>query len=149
MEEIFRRVQTVFNSWSKLSITTRTTETLLEMLGFDFFELLDSVTIARSRKHIQKYYDTKEIGPFPKRLKPLSYYCDLTKQQDVIGYNEIFRELSHLTLALYAPFNYILPSKIRFYEDQYDTVVKSGGSLKQLDRERSLQVLMRINLLKR
>lgn len=149
VEEIFRRAQVAFNSWSRLPVARRTTETLLEMLDFDFFELLDSVTIARSRKHIQNYYDTKEIGPFPKRLRPLSYFCDLTRREDAIGYNEIFRELSRLTLALYAPFDYILPSRVKFYEEQYDTVVKSGGSLKQLDRERSLQVLMRINLLKR
>ncbi|BCV20942.1 helicase [Moorella sp. Hama-1] len=149
VEEIFRRAQVAFNSWSRLPVARRTTETLLEMLDFDFFELLDSVTIARSRKHIQNYYDTTEIGSFPKRLKPLSYFCDLTRREDAIGYNEIFRELSRLTLALYAPFDYILPSRVKFYEEQYDTVVKSGGSLKQLDRERSLQVLMRINLLKR
>jgi len=149
IEEIFRRAQAAFNSWSKLPIANRTTETLLAMLDFDFFELLDSVTIARSRKHIQKYYDTKEIGTFPKRIKPLSYYCNLTGRRDVIGYNDIFRELSRLNLALYAPFNYILPSRVTFYEERYDTVVSSGGSLKQLDRERSLQVLMRINLLKR
>lgn len=149
VEEIFRRAQAAFNRWAGLPVSKRTTETLLEMLDFDFFELLDSVTIARSRKHIQKYYDTEEIGTFPKRLKPLSYYCDLTKRRDVIGYNEISKELSRLTLALYAPFNYILPSRIKFYEEQYDTVVRSGGSLKQSDRERSLQILMRINLLKR
>ncbi len=150
IEEIFRRAQAAFNSWSKLPLTLRTTEKLLEALDFDFFELLDSVTIARSRKHIQKYYDTKEIGPFPERLKPLSYYCDLTRQQDVIGFNIIFKELTRINLALYAPFNYILPSKLHFYEAKYDTVVRGGGaSLKQLDREKSLQVLMRINLLKR
>ncbi len=149
VDEIFRRAQAAFNIWSRLPIAKRTAETLLKMLDFDFFELLDSVTIARSRKHIQKYYDATEVGPFPKRLKPVSYFCDLTKRDNVIGYNEIFRELSRLTLALYAPFNYILPSRMGFYEEQYDTVVRSGGSLKQLDRERSLQVLMRINLLKR
>ncbi|MGI6307334.1 MAG: helicase-related protein [Dethiobacteria bacterium] len=150
VEEIFRHAQAVFNSWSKLPVSLRTTENLLEALDFDFFELLDSVTIARSRKHIQTYYDTKEIGHFPRRLKPLSYYCDLTRQQDVIGFDAIFKELTRINLALYAPFNYILPSRMRFYEKKYDTVVRGGGgSLKQLDRERSLQVLMRINLLKR
>lgn len=150
IDDIFRRAQLAFNKWSKLPIHERTTDKLLEMLDFDFFELLDSVTIARSRKHIQKYYDTSEIGEFPKRLKPISLYCDLTDRKDVIGYNDIFRELSRLNMALYAPFKYILPSKMRFYEERYDTVVKGGiASLKQLDREKSLQVLMRINLLKR
>ncbi len=149
IEEVFRKAQGSFSAWSRLPTKLRTTDNLLGMLDFDFFEILDSITIARSRKHIQTYYDTKEIGPFPERLKPISLNCDLTKRHDVIGYNDIFKELSRLSLALYAPFNYILPSRLQFYEKKYDTVVKTGGSLKQMDRERSLQVLMRINLLKR
>jgi len=150
IDDIFRRAQYSFNKWSKMPHIERTTETLLSMLDFDFFELLDSLTIARSRKHIQKYYDVEEIGKFPKRLKPISHFCNLTERTDVIGYDEIFKELSRLNLSIYAPFNYILPSKKKLYEEIYDTVVKGGlGSLKQLDRERSLQTLMRINLLKR
>lgn len=123
---------------------------LLGMLDFDFFELLDSLTIARSRKHIQKYYKAEEIGEFPKRLQPISKFCNLTDRTDVIGYNEIFMELSRINLGIYAPFKYIQPSRLRFYEEIYDTSVKGGsGSFKQLDREGSLQLLMRINLLKR
>ncbi len=150
IDEIFKRAQYAFNKWSRLPDGERTTEALLNMLDFDFFELLDSLTIARSRKHIQKYYDTKEIGSFPKRLKPISHFCNLTERSDVIGYDLIYKELSKLKLSIYAPFDYILPSRISFYEKKYDTIVKGGlGSLKQLDRERSLQLLMRINLLKR
>lgn len=150
VDDIFKRAQYFFNKWSKMPNLERTTESLLNMLDFDFFELLDSLTIARSRKHIQKYYDIEEIGRFPERLKPISHFCNLTQRPDVIGYDYIYKELSKLNLSIYAPFNYILPSKIRIYENIYDTIVKGGtGSLKQLDRERSLQTLMRINLLKR
>lgn len=149
INDIFRRAQMVFNTWSKLAPEKRTTNNLLSTLDFDFFDLLDSLTIARSRKHIQKYYDMEEIGSFPKRLKPISFYCDLTKRCDVIGYNDIFKELTRLSLCIYTPFKYILPSRLGFYESKYDTVVKGGKSLKQLDREQSLQVLMRVNLLKR
>ena len=150
VNEIFKRAQTAFNKWSKLPVEKRITESLLEMLDFDFFELLDSVTIARSRKHIQKHYNMNDVGKFPKRNKPIPYYCDLTERKDVIGYNDIFNELSSLNMALYAPFNYILPSKRKLYEERYDTVVKQGASsLKQIDREKSLQILMRVNLLKR
>ena len=150
VNEIFKRAQTAFNKWSKLPIEKRETESLLEMLDFDFFELLDSVTIARSRKHIQKHYNMNDIGKFPRRNKPIPYYCDLTDRKDVIGYNEIFNELCGLNMSLYAPFNYILPSKRKLYEEKYDTVVKQGASsLKQIDREKSLQILMRVNLLKR
>lgn len=115
-----------------------------------FFELLDSVTIARSRKHIQTFYDTKDIGTFPTRLKPISYRCPLTTREDVIDFNEIYVELSKLQLAVYAPVSYILPSRLRKYEELYDTDVESGGGrLRQADREKSLQSLMTVNLLKR
>ena len=123
---------------------------ILDALDFDFFELLDSVTIARSRKHIQTFYDTKDIGHFPERRKPLSFHCPLTHRTDVMGFNDIFEQLSLLKLAVYAPISYILPSRLTKYEDLYDTQVAGGnGKLRQADREQSLQALMTINLLKR
>lgn len=150
IDEIFRRAQASFNSWSNLPPEERTANAILGALDFDFFELLDSVTIARSRKHIETFYDTKDIGKFPERRKPLSFNCPLTHRTDVIGFNEIFAQLSLLQLAVYAPISYILPSRLAKYEEQYDTQVSGGkGRLKQADRERSLQALMTINLLKR
>lgn len=150
VEEIFRSAQTAFNSWSRLPPEQRTARAILDALDFDFFELLDSVTIARSRKHIQTFYDTKDIGHFPERRKPLSYHCPLTTRQDVPSFNEIFEQLSLLKLAVYAPVSYILPSRLKKYEELYDTQVSSGGGkLRQVDREKSLQALMTVNLLKR
>jgi SNF2 family DNA or RNA helicase len=147
---IFRRAQTVFNNWSQLPAAERTASAILNALDFDFFELLDSVTIARSRKHIQTFYDTKDIGRFPERRKPLSYHCPLTGRTDVIGFNEIYNRLTLMKLAVYAPLSYILPSRMLKYEELYDTEVKEGkGRLRQADRERSLQTLMTVNLLKR
>ena len=150
IDEIFRRVQATFNLWAKLPPEERTTDAILKALDFDFFELLDSVTIARSRKHIQTFYDTTEIGSFPERRKPISYHSPLTNRKDVMGFNDIFRELSLLKLSIYAPVSYILPSRIAKYEDLYDTEVSGGKSkLRQADREKSLQALMTTNLLKR
>ncbi|MGQ3684846.1 MAG: helicase-related protein [Candidatus Loosdrechtia sp.] len=150
INEIFRKAQGVFNTWSKLPPEERTPSAILNALDFDFFELLDSVTIARSRKHIQKFYDTKDIGPFPNRKKPLSFHCPLTNRTDVIHFNDIFNQLITLKMAIYAPFRYILASRLSKYEEMYDTKVKGGFSrLKQSDRERSLQALMTVNLLKR
>lgn len=150
IEEIFRRAQTAFNNWTRLPPEERTARAILENLDFDFFELLDSVTIARSRKHIETFYDTKDIGKFPERRKPLSFHCPLTHRGDVMGFNEIFGQLSLLKLAVYAPISYILPSRIRKYEEMYDTEVEGGRSrFRQVDRERSLQALMTTNLLKR
>lgn len=150
VEEIFRNAQTVFNQWSKLPPEDRTARAILDSLDFDFFELLDSVTIARSRKHIQTFYDTSDIGQFPERRKPLSFHSPLTGRTDVMNFNEIFEQLSLLKLAVYAPISYILPSRLKKYEDLYDTQVEGGkGKLRQADRERSLQALMTTNLLKR
>ncbi len=150
INEIFRRAQGVFNNWSKLPPEERTPTAILNILDFDFFELLDSVTIARSRKHIQKFYDTKDIGPFPHRLKPLSFHSPLSNRTGVISFNEIFNQLVTLKMAVYAPFRYILASRLSKYEEIYDTKVQGGISrLRQSDREKSLQALMTVNLLKR
>jgi SNF2 family DNA or RNA helicase len=149
VEEVFRNAQAAFNTWSKLPPEERTARAILDSLDFDFFELLDSVTIARSRKHIQTFYDTTDIGQFPERRKPLSFHCRLTERSDVLGFNEIFEQLSLLKLAVYAPISYILPSRLKKYEEIYDTKVGGKGTLRQADREKSLQALMTINLLKR
>ncbi|UMM64706.1 helicase-related protein [Aristophania vespae] len=150
VEEIFRRAQKTFNAWSELPPQERTAAAILKALDFDFFKLLDAVTIARSRKHIETFYDTKDIGKFPQRRKPLSYQCPITYRPDVLRLNDIFSHLSVLKLAVYAPISYILPSRLRKYEEIYDTQVEGGrGKLRQADRERSLQALMTTNLLKR
>lgn len=150
VEEIFRRAQAAFNTWSNLPADQRTPASILRALDFDFFELLDAVTIARSRKHIETFYDMADIGTFPARRKPLSHHLPITQRDDVIGFNEIFAQLSDLKMAVYAPVNYIQPSRLKKYEDLYDTKTEGGkGTLKQSDRERSLQALMTTNLLKR
>lgn len=149
IEQIFRRAQQVFNIWSKYDAAERTTEKLLDMLDFDFFEILDSLTIARSRKHITTYYDTADIGKFPERNKPVSIQSPLTESGDVT-YVDIAEKLTLLNLSIYTPLNYILSSKVQLYADLYDKEVRSGsGKLSQVDRDNSLRILMRINLLKR
>lgn len=147
IEQVFRRAQQAFNVWSHFDANQRTTEALLDMLDFDFFEILDSLTIARSRKHITTYYDTTAIGKFPKREKPVSIQSGLSVDGN-ISYEEIAEQLTLLNLSIYTPLNYILPSKVQMYADLYDKKVKSG-KLSQVDRENSLRILMRINLLKR
>lgn len=146
MEEIFKQAQRAFNTWSKLEPEARTTETLLRTLDFDFFELLDSVTIARSRKHIEKYYDTTEIGKFPERKKPISRCPQLTDLNSAINYNQIYEQLMLLSLCIYTPSNYIFPSKIQKY---IDLTHNKGDNLTQTGREEGIRRLMSINLLKR
>ena len=146
LDEIFRQAQRAYNAWSKLPQEERTTDALLKTLDFDFFEVLDSVTIARSRKHIEKYYDTAKIGKFPERLKPISMRPKLTDLDQAINYNEIYQQLSMLSLCIYTPSNYIFPSKIQKY---IDITHNKGTSLTQKGREEGIRRLMSVNLLKR
>ena len=148
IDEIFRNAQRAFNTWSKWEACDRTTENLLKMLDFDFFEVLDSVTIARSRKHIQKYYDTSDVGTFPTRLKPISLRPHLTDLKEAINYNEIFEQLMLLALTIYTPTHYILPSKMEKYAELYgDNKVNVGFT--QANREQGIRRLTAINLMKR
>ena len=148
IDEIFKSAQRAFNTWSKWEPQDRTTENLLKMLDFDFFEVLDSVTIARSRKHIQKYYDTTDIGTFPTRLKPISLRPQLTDLKEAINYNEIFEQLMLLSLTIYTPTHYILPSKMEKYAELYeDNKVNIGFT--QANREQGIRRLTAINLMKR
>ena len=148
IDEIFRNAQRAFNTWSKWEPCDRTTENLLKMLDFDFFEVLDSVTIARSRKHIQKYYDMADIGTFPTRLKPISLRPHLTDLKEAISYNEIFEQLMLLTLTIYTPTHYIQPSKMEKYAELYgDNRVNVGFT--QANREQGIRRLTAINLMKR
>lgn len=148
IDDIFKRAQQAFNTWSKWAPEDRTTENLLRMLDFDFFEVLDAVTIARSRKHIQKYYDTSSIGTFPTRLKPLSIRPPLTDLKQAINYNEIFQQLMQLELTIYTPSHFIHPSKLEKYADLYHDNKASVG-VTQAGREQGIRRLMAINLMKR
>lgn len=147
LDDIFRQAQTAFNRWSKLPPEDRTTKALLESLSFDFFEVLDSVTIARSRKHIEQYYDTTDIGKFPERLKPISRAPKLTDLPTAVSFNDIFVSVSELNLAIYTPSDFILQSKL----EKYMEVREDGrfSNLSRSGRERGIRQLMSINLLKR
>ena len=148
LDEVFSNAQRAFTTWSDWPPEKRTTANLLKMLDFDFFEVLDSVTIARSRKHIQKYYDTSAIGSFPQRLKPISKQPPLTNLKSAINYNEIYEQLMLLTLTIYTPSHFILPSKIEKYAELFeDNKVNVGFT--QANREQGIRRLTAINLMKR
>ena len=142
IDEIFRNAQKVFNYWNKQNDSERTTEMLLKSLDFDFFEVLDSVTIARSRKHIEKYYNMNEIGSFPERLKPLSLRPRLSNLEGTINYSEIYEQLMRLNLSVYIPTDFIFPSQLGNYVDTSININRAG-------REMGIRRLMSINLLKR
>lgn len=141
IDDIFRQAQTAYNKWSHFPPKERTTARLLDMLSFDFFEVLDAVTIARSRRHIERYYDTSDIGQFPKRLKPISRRPHFTDLSSAINYNEIYEIVSEMNLPIYTPSDFIHASCADKYND--------GKNLSMAGREKGIRRLMAINLLKR
>lgn len=145
-----RNAQSTFNKWGDLEESEKTTEILLDMLNFDYFKLLDSLTIARSRKHIEKYYNINDIGQFPKRLKPENVKEDIDILDDFPSFKEINNQILKLNLSVYAPIKYVLPHKRDYYNKLYDTKAKGGKVLfKQMDREQNIVFLMKTNFLKR
>lgn len=150
IEHTLRSAQAAFNRWTSLPAQERTTEQFLNMVEQDYFQLLDLLTIARSRKHIEKYYDVKDIGSFPTRLKPISIKSDVDTEQKFLNMNEVNERLESLNFSIYQPMKYVLPQKRKEYEAKYDTAVKGGQTtFKQTDREFAVAALMKVNLFKR
>ena len=150
IEQTLRKAQTRFNQWLNLPDQERTVETLLDSMNFDYFKLLDILTIARSRKHLEKYYDIAEIGEFPERLKPINIKEDIDTEDHFPPLKEINRTIRRLHLSAYSPLKYLRAEKRPDYSRKYDVQVKGGASVfRHVDREQSLIHLMRVNLLKR
>lgn len=150
IEGTIRFAQAAFNRWLAMPEERRTSERLLDMLGFDYFRLLDLLTIARSRKHIERYYGTAETGRFPERRPPLNIKADVDTTGTFPPIGDINADIRRLTLAAYAPLRYVLRSKQEAYDRAYNQQVRGGQSVfRQLDREESLVHLLRVNLLKR
>ena len=150
IESTVRKAQLQFNRWLDSEPTDRTPPRLIEMLGFDYFKLLDLLTIARSRRHIEKYYGTAETGRFPERLKPINHKPDVDRAGEFRSIRDINNEIRRLTLSAYAPLRYVLPGKQAAYDAKYSTRIRGGESFfRQVDREESLIHLIRINVLKR
>jgi hypothetical protein len=150
IEATVRQAQLQFNRWLKLEDTDRRPARLMDMLGFDYFKLLDLLTIARSRKHIERYYGTREMGRFPERLKPINIKSDVDRDGQFRSIREINNEIRRLNLAAYAPLRYVLPHKQAAYDQKYSTRIRGGETFfRQVDREESLVHLLRVNVLKR
>lgn len=150
IEHTLKKAQTTFNRWTNLSDEERTLDNFLEQMDGDYFKLLDLVTIARSRKHIEKYYNVHEIGKFPERMIPKNIKSDIDLSGEFPKLEDINKEILRLKLAAYSPLSYVLPHKKEEYNKKYDIAVKGGTSVfKQIDREKSIIHLMRASILKR
>ncbi len=150
ISDTLRSAQLAFNTWLKLPTEGRKMGNLLSSLNIDYFKLLDALTIARSRKHIEKYYDLTDVGKFPVRRKPINQKTDIDTEGNFPTFDDINDSIRRLKLALYSPFTYVRPDRIAYYEKKYDIQVQGGRSVfRQEDRERNLVNLMRVNILKR
>ena len=149
LEQTLRKAQTRFNQWLRLDVSDRTAASLLETLNFDYFQLLDLLTIARSRRHVEKYYGTEEVGEFPERLKPINIKADIDASNLFSELRDVNRNIRQLNLATFAPLRYVRPDKLAEYSHKYDIRLEDGRMFRHLDREENLIHLMRVNLLKR
>lgn len=150
IEQTLKNAQTIFNRWNALPDKKRNTDTFLDMINLDYFKLLDTITIARSRKHIEKYYNIEEIGKFPERLKPINIKTDIDLNNEFPSLSEINKSIRKLNLSVYSPLKYVRMEKEAEYSKKYDISVKDGHSIfRQIDRENNLIHLMRVNILKR
>lgn len=145
IKETLMSAQKAFTTWAKMKTDDRKTVDLLEKLSASFFKLLDELTIARSRKHIQKYYKATiaELGGFPKRAKPLSIYSEIDSQGRFLSYDKLNDEIEAYKLSLFSPSRFVLDEYKGVYEK--DTV----RTFTQGDRETFLIGMMKVNFLKR
>lgn len=150
INNVLNDAQRKFNQWfNDKNPDDINVNELLEDLGGSYFKILDMMTIARSRKHIEKYYDTSNIGKFPNRLKPITVSPPIDNKNELSHIGDIYDKIGNLTLSSYTPLAYVRSDKKEEYAEKYDIVTSRGTVFKQTDREQSLIYLMRVNLLKR
>lgn len=149
IETTLKNAQMAFNKWAKRPESERTGASFVDTIDLDYFQLLDTLTIARSRRHIEKYYDLGEIGNFPERLTPKNVKSEIDTEGMFPPLEKINNSISSIEMAIYSPMRYIRLDKKHEYELKYDMVVGRGSKFTQLDRDMNVTHLMRINLLKR
>nr|WP_256484302.1 helicase-related protein [Mucilaginibacter flavidus] len=145
-----RKAQHKFNQWLKARDGDEfNRDSLIESLDGSYFKILDLLTIARSRKHIQKYYDVTDIGKFPERMAPETKTSDFDINGKFPAIDIVNNELNALNLKFYSPLSYVREDRKETYAAKYDITTSTGSIFKQVERESSLIHLMRVNLLKR
>lgn len=143
IDDVFRTAQRAYTAWEKESAGDQSSRGLTRRLPYDLYTILDQVTVARSRKHIEEHYDMSKLGAFPHRNKPISRTASISSISGVPAYSEICSKLEGLTMAAYMPSKYLHPSARRKYEDFGTKNLTVQG------QEKGIARLMRVNLLKR
>jgi hypothetical protein len=136
--------QKTFNEWASSKGERRTSQ-LMERLDSAFFKLLDGLTIARSRKHVQRYYKDSvvKLGGFPKRHKPIAVYPGIDRCEGFLSYDHLNDEIGRYRLSLFNPSSYVYTEYQPLYEK--DRVAQFS----QATRENYLIGMMKVNFLKR
>lgn len=134
-----------FRAWSKAG--GRDAATLMASLPPAFTNLLDGVSIARSRRHIERHYadalDT--IGRFPTRERPMSLSPGIDLASEFPSFETIDAQISGLNLALYNPFAFVRAE----HRARYDERDQRTAGFDQANRERYLIAMMKVGFLKR
>ncbi|MGE9268512.1 MAG: helicase-related protein [Verrucomicrobiales bacterium] len=146
--ETCRKAQQKFTNWTKKHPDERSTKDLINELGSDFFQLLDALTIARSRSQIKRHYaaELAELGGFPKRNAPQSEYPDIDTRGSFFDFKELDGEISKLKLSLYHPSHFLQDDLPPETKARYDQKI---GNFDQEGREKILISMMKVNFLKR
>jgi SNF2 family DNA or RNA helicase len=144
LKDTLAAAQRTFTEWAKRT-GEKDARDLTNRLGASFFTLLDELTIARSRKHIQRYYSSslEQIGHFPKRKKPIAIASDIDLKGRFLSYDRLNDEISNYQLSLFNPSRYVLKEFRELYE------VGKVLNFSQADREHFLIGMMKVNFLKR
>lgn len=149
VEMIFRDAEKAFEAWTDGTTGPRNAEALFKALPSDFLELLDAVTIARSRKHIERFYDMSAVGKFPAHLPAQGETCPISTDPNAVRIKELDDILISRSFCVYTPSLYILPSRRKHYDELTATHTRRGGTIHQSGREYTLKNLMVVNVLKR
>ena len=140
--------QKQFNEWADVRRNPdRSVAGLMERIDSGFFKLLDELTIARSRRHIEKFYDMASIGSFPERRKPVSVYSEMDVQNRFRSYDSINREISSYKLSLFNPSAYLREAHRAEYGERIEN--QRTANFSQETREHFLIGMMKIGFLKR
>ena len=145
--QVMKNAQTNFTKWSDhKSNPNRKVGSLLDSLDSSFFKLMDALTIARSRKHIENYYNIEEIGRFPERRPPIALYSEIDLKKRFPTYDELNGDISQYRLSVFNPSKYLLPQHHQNYlkPGEKQTLFESQSA-----REVSLIGMMKVNYLKR
>lgn len=145
--QTLRKASAIFNAWERHGYSSK--EELYDSLPKDFFDLLELLTISRSRKHITNYYKSEDIGTFPAKMPVSTYNPNIDTQRKLLNFKETLVTLEDLQLAAYTPMRYIKREYRDMYQRMYQTIHKGKVVFTQEGRENTTKILQMFNLFKR